>query len=529
MNPPAPTCFLGRVRSFALFAADDPFAAPDPAATTPTADEILTAKVRDLRFPYVPVTGTPGSDPHFVYFISGILRCEAKELSTEAGGRSFVFGRVRDRGDLLLEFHDRHERSAEDRNNARTLPAPSADALSIRYAGFRIDIPMASLAAAVEDIARLLPLKRPDRFRSSEWRLPDFKARAALVRNLDFVLSRPDIAVAPLLGAEFDGDRVRDTDPVGTYGAIHTLGAFARYNRGRLGECEQCHGHLVASDGTFRFCPLCGHHAAAFVYTGGGNIFGRQAAHIRFGKSVREAVAHDPGVEPVPDATSRMLPGGLDPNSLAVVFHGRLRNAYAALAMDEIAEHEDGMPRPSSPFPAGMDATQAAALLRRAAPFVLARPDIAAAPMPEGVGSGDTLGEYARAVCPDLPVLPGKDRMLPDGIRPADLGNVFRGRLVDAYVRIALDTLDRLDSEADEAIREGRSFLASFRLRTANGTETEAVFCNISGWATLLDGDGRTLGGVRTAWDTATGLATTLRACLPATKRGQPSRDENDD
>jgi hypothetical protein len=357
-------------------------------------------------------------------------------------------------------------------------------------------------------------LGRYPRFSSSEWRLPVFKARAALVRNLDFVLSRPDIAAAPLLGAVIDGDRVRDTNPVGTYGAIHTLGAFARYNRGRFGECEQCHGHLVASDGEFRFCPICGHHAAAFVYTGGGNVFSRQAAHGRFGKSVREAVARDPGVEPVPDAAERMLPGGLDPNSLVGVFHGRLRNAYAELAMDEIAEHEDGVTRPSSPFPAGMDAAKAAALLRRAAPFVLARPDIAAAPMPEGVGPGDTLGEYARAICPDLPVLPGKERMLPDGFRPADLRNVFRGRLVDAYVRTALDTLNRLDREADEAIREGNSFAATFRLRKANGTEIEAVFDNIAGWAVVLDGDGRTLGGVRTVWDSATGLATTLRAAV---------------
>ncbi len=145
---------------------------------------------------------------------------------------------------------------------------------------------------------------------------------------------------------------------------------------------------------------------------------------------------------------------------------------------------------------------------------MLARPDIAAAPMPEGVGPGGTLGEYARAICPDLPVLPGKERMLPDGFRPADLGNVFRGRLVDAYVRIALDTLDRLDREADEAIREGISFPATFRLRKADGTEVEAVFDNIAGWAMLLDRDGRTLGGVRTVWDTATGLATTLRAAV---------------
>ena len=28
MNPPAPACLYGRVRSFALFAADDPCAAP---------------------------------------------------------------------------------------------------------------------------------------------------------------------------------------------------------------------------------------------------------------------------------------------------------------------------------------------------------------------------------------------------------------------------------------------------------------------------------------------------------------------
>lgn len=357
-------------------------------------------------------------------------------------------------------------------------------------------------------------LGRYPRFSSSEWRLPDFKARAALVRNLDFVLSRPDIAAAPLLGAEIDVDRVRVTDSVGIYGAIHTLGAFARYNRGRLEECEQCHSHLVASDGEFRFCPICGHHSAAFVYTGGGNMFGRQAAHIRFGKSVREAVARDPGVEPVPDAAARMLPGGLDPNSLVGVFHGRLRNAYAELAMDEIAEHEDGVTRPSSPFPAGMDAAQAAALLRRAAPFVLSRPDIATAPMPEGVGPGDTLGEYARAICPDLPVLPGKERILPDGFRPADLGNVFRGRLVDAYTRIALDTLNRLDRKADKAIREGISFPATFRLRKANDTEVEVVFDNVAGWAMLLDGDGRTLGGVRTVWDSATGLATTLRAAV---------------
>ncbi len=112
-------------------------------------------------------------------------------------------------------------------------------------------------------------LGRYPRFSSSEWRLPDFKARAALVRNLDFVLSRPDIAAAPLLGAEIDVDRVRVTDSVGIYGAIHTLGAFARYNRGRLEECEQCHSHLVASDGEFRFCPICGHNDVAFVYIGG--------------------------------------------------------------------------------------------------------------------------------------------------------------------------------------------------------------------------------------------------------------------
>ena len=95
---------------------------------------------------------------------------------------------------------------------------------------------------------------------------------------------------------------------------------------------------------------------------------------------------------------------------------------------------------------------KARAALVRNLDFVLSRPDIAAAPMPEGVGPGDTLGEYARAICPDLPVLPGKER-LPDGFRPADLRNVFRGRLVDAYTRIAIDTLNRLDREADEAIR----------------------------------------------------------------------------
>ncbi len=157
---------------------------------------------------------------------------------------------------------------------------------------------------------------------------------------------------------------------------------------------------------------------------------------------------------------------------------------------------------------------KARAALVRNLDFVLSRPDIAAAPMPEGVGPGDTLGDYVRTICPDLPVLPGKERMLPDGFRPADLGNVFRGRLVDAYTRIALDTLNRLDREADEAIREGNSFAATFRLRKANGTEIEAVFDNIAGWAVVLDGDGRTLGGVRTVWDSATGLATTLRAAV---------------
>ena len=95
---------------------------------------------------------------------------------------------------------------------------------------------------------------------------------------------------------------------------------------------------------------------------------------------------------------------------------------------------------------------KARAALVRNLDFVLSRPDIAAAPMPEGVGPGDTLGEYALAICPDLPVLPGTERMQPDGVRPADLRNVFRGPLVDAYTRIALDTLERLDREADEAI-----------------------------------------------------------------------------
>ena len=90
----------------------------------------------------------------------------------------------------------------------------------------------------------------------------------------------------------------------------------------------------------------------------------------------------------------------------------------------------------------------------------------------------------------------------------------MRGRLVDAYTRIALDTLNRLDRKADKAIREGISFPATFRHRKANDTEVEVVFDNVAGWAMLLDGDGRTLGGVRTVWDSATGLATTLRAAV---------------
>ena len=346
---------------------------------------------------------------------------------------------------------------------------------------------------------------------SSEWHWPDYKARAAIVRNLDFVLSRPDIAAAPLPGASLKSGEV------GTYGEILTLGAFARYNRNNVRRCPDCGVRTLASDGISVFCASCGYRTSAFVYTGGGGVFSRQAAHFGHGRRVREAVARDPGVAPVPDAAARMLPGGLDPNGIAGVFHGRLRDAYAQLALDEISERDDGAPRPSSPYPRGMGAARASALLLRAAPFVLARPDIAAAPAPDGVGPGETLGDVARALCPGLAIEPGEERTLPGGIRPAALANVFGGRLVDAYVRIALDTLDELDRTAVAAIREERPFHATFRLRAPDGARIEAVFANIGGWAMLFDGGDHSLGcGVRVAWDPATGLAGTLREAILA-------------
>ncbi len=348
---------------------------------------------------------------------------------------------------------------------------------------------------------------------SPKWRWPDFKARAALVRNFDFVLSRPDIAVAPLSGGDtWTGG---GSGEVGTYGAIRTLGAFARYNKGHLGVCGRCNSHLVASDGVSLFCPVCGWRTQAFAYTGGGGIFARQAAHGRFGQGVREAVANDPGVALVPDAAARMLPEGLGMAGIGCVFGGRLRDAYAALAMDEIAEHDDGKPRNSSPFPRGVRIGRARELLTRAAPFVLARPDIAAAPLPCDIGPGETFGDFAHAVCPDLPVLPGDEQTLPGKFRPTDLENVFRGRLVDAYIRIALEALDALDTAAASAIRDGRSFDATFRLRSPDGSKREAVFGNVGGWAMLYgQKSDRPFGGVRVAWDSISGLAPTLRSAV---------------
>lgn len=519
MNPPAPSSLFGRFHSFALFRANDPFATPDPAADAPTADEILESKLCDHRYPFVPVTCAPGSDPRFVYFIPDIARGEAKSLADETGGHRFVFGRIRDRGDLVLEYHLRRDAPAAPRaaGKAPTVPSPQPPiaSFSIRYPGFRIDIPADALATAADAAARLPPVSRPLAWTPTEWRWPDYRARAALVRNLDFVLSRPDIAAAPLPGAR------HEPGEVGPYGEILTLGAFARYNRNRVRKCPDCGARTLASDGISTFCASCGSRTAAFVYTGGGGVFSRQGAHHGHGCRVREAVARDPGVAPAPDAAARMLPGGLDPNGIAGVFHGRLRDAYAQLALDEIAEHDDGVPRPSSPYPRGMGAARAAALLLRAAPFVLARPDIAAAPAPAGIGPGETLGAVARALCPDLPIEPDKERTLPDGIRPADLANVFGGRLVDAYVRIALDTLDRLDRAAAAAIREGRSFHATFRMRAPDGAHFETVFANIGGWAMLFDGEDRPLGhGVRVAWDPATGIAPTLRASVRAVAAG---------
>ena len=336
---------------------------------------------------------------------------------------------------------------------------------------------------------------------------PDFKSRAALVRNLDFVLSRPDIAVAPLPG----GNARTSGGEVLTYGEIRTLGAFARYNIGRLGVCGKCNNHLVASDGVSRFCPVCGWRAPAYVYTGSGGVFSRQAAHFRFGQSVREAIANAPVVAPVPDAAARMLPDGLGMAGIERVFGGKLRDAYVSLAMDEIAEHDDGKPRKSSPFLRGVRIGRARELLTRAAPFVLARPDIAAAPLPCGIGSGETFGDFARAVCHDLPVLPGDEQTLLGEFSPTDFGNVFQGRLVEAYISIALEELDALDTTAASAIRDGRSFNATFRLRLPDGSVREAIFGNIGGWAMLYGGKSdRPTGGVRVSWDRISGLAPTL-------------------
>ena len=183
--------------------------------------------------------------------------------------------------------------------------------------------------------------------------------------------------------------------------------------------------------------------------------------------------------------------------------------------MDEIAEHADGEPRQSSPFPSGMRMESARDLLTRAAPFVLARPDIAAAPLPHGVGPGETFGDFARAVCPDLPVLPGDEQTLPGEFRPTDLQNVFHGRLVEAYIRIAFEELDALDTAAASSIRDGRSFNATFRLRLPDGSVREAVFGNIGGWAMLYgEKNDRPAGGVRVSWDSVSGLAPTLRSAV---------------
>ena len=511
MHIPAPSCLIGQIRTFTFFAAEKPSVTPDLAAKAPTADEVIVAKLRNRRLPVVTVAGLPDGDPQFAYFIPDLERHEAKSISAEIGGRSFVFGRIRDRGDVILEYHNRHERRTEPPADGNPRPAPSADFLSMRYASFRIDIPLKTLAEAIETARRTAPKHSKGTSGFQKWRWPDFKARAALVRNLDFVLSRPDIAVSPLPG----GNARSSGGEVLTYGEIRTLGAFARYNIGRLGVCGKCNNHLVASDGVSRFCPVCGWRAPAFVYTGGGGVYSRMGAHIRFGKSVREAIANAPVVAPVPDAASRMLPDGLGMAGIERVFGGRLRDAYVALAMDEIAEHDDGKPRKASPFPRGVRIGRARELLTRAAPFVLARPDIAAAPLPPGVGHGGTFGDFARTACPDLPVLPGDEQTLLGEFRPADLENVFQGRLVEAYIRIALEELDALDTAAASAIRDGRSFNATFRLRSPDGSVREAIFGNVGGWAMLYgEKSDRPTGGVRVWWDGISGLAPTLRQAI---------------
>ncbi len=173
--------------------------------------------------------------------------------------------------------------------------------------------------------------------------MSDIDLLRLLIRNIPFVLARPDIGVSPAPGdktieARHDFGLGGRTALSFSFG-VATLGGFARLWENLPGpSCPSCgtRSALVDFGGSFlsgagRFarwlCPSC---ASAFTTRPEGTVVG-------FGGRVEDASRRDGPVLPFADAGERMLPKGTSPRDLRRVFHGRLVDAYATAAVEEVA------------------------------------------------------------------------------------------------------------------------------------------------------------------------------------------------
>lgn len=341
-------------------------------------------------------------------------------------------------------------------------------------------------------------------------RLTENKRLSDLVASHpDLVLARPEIAAAVFPDPEGPSpDLVWRTD---FYDFAEAVVA------GQTCRCPRCKGHRVVRcrgslpSGNCKIvcwsCPACGKETVEHADFPNNHPAWRYPV-----RSFQREIVRTPRI------------CGSTPSAVAALFGGRLMDAWARLAGDALDAAAHGRTLPPADSRNGPSAKNAR-LLRRAAPFVFARPDIAAAPLPGrrmAEPDAPTFTDWIRSECglPDVSP-PSLDRPPVLARGPSSLRGLFDGRLVAAYSDCALEELADLDRTAAAAIRDGRSFHATFRLRAPGGTEFEVAFGAVGGWAMLFDAAGHPTGrGVRAAYDPATGLADTLRDAILAVGAG---------
>ena len=163
-----------------------------------------------------------------------------------------------------------------------------------------------------------------------------------LVRNIPFILARPDVAAASIPDGKSVGghhDFFKGSRMVLSFGVcIHTLGGLARlWCNTRSPSCPQCGmssalvdfgGSWLSGCGKYErfFCPKCG---VGWTRTPEECVAG-------IAKRVENASRQRPFVLPATGADGIVLPKELEPHDLRKVFDGKLVVAYNRAALEEV-------------------------------------------------------------------------------------------------------------------------------------------------------------------------------------------------